>query len=1129
MSRAPEVRVERLGSVARPGVVARKGSGKGGVGGSQPAQHTPHEYPNTLRSRSTARILELLSEGPVAGLHTDGAPTIWHALLLDGTPIADLSGNFQFNITQGDFRYGYPLQDSIPGWPMSEAEQSVGVECKPFDPVVRRLTSPDISAVRYKIRIPALYTQESDGDLVGASVAYALDVAVDFGPWTNLVTETVYGKTMSPYVRAVRVQLWGATTDVQIRIERLDPDPPSDTLNQLFFSSYTEIIDGQIAYDDSCVASMVIDAEDFPTVPQRAYLLDGIMVQIPTSYDGWNHADTGAWDGTFHQQWTNNPAWVLYALLTNERWGLGRYLDGGAPDKWSFYEAQLNNDVRVANGKGSVEPRWTCNCVINTRQDAWQVLTAVASSMLCNLYWANGTVFLVQDKFVPSPTRLFGPADVDNGLFDYTGADYRSQFTAAAITWNDPDDSYNSTVELVQDPTLVALQGYRETQKVAFGCTSRAQAQRFGRWLIYTSQFETEVVTFRVGLENADIRPGERIAISDPSRAGARLAGRVVSDDGPNNITLDKVPTELEPGWQLAVAIGSATDGQGSLAIIMLTVTGILAGGGVQVDGKTRDVPAGSMWLASSSAVEPTPWRVASVADRGGGLYEVTATEYHEEKFTYVDTGVLIPPPSFSLIPTGPLLGPTNVTHREYVYLDGNGWPQFGIVLSWTPSLDPRVAWIQVELAGPAGDYRAFHQITGVGIDVQAMRQGAWSAAITGLDNIGRKAPVVTYAMNLIGLTALPLPPEALYLAPQGGNLTTVTWLPSSDIDVVFFWLKWSPQTDGSATWDRATTSVARVARNTSQISTPLRSGTFMMKAIDSLGQESVGYAIAILLPQQTESAVIMDENEGPAWAGDRGDRWHVYGGAALLPPPSAPEDVPPGVFPGDRGVVLNQSPTRVAAYGFANTLDVGDPTLLTMTAMIEGVGERLGTLMAFWLPLASQSPLASGTHYTMSDWVPLAAARPIGVPASDNWDAHIEAQVSRDGATWEAWFPLKSSVITARTMRWRLVGSIYDLATTLRVTQAQVRVELPVRSVTGNDVPLDDTGHATITYAVPFYFVPNVQLTARQGLVPGGNIVLVESERDHFTVEGRNASGDPVPDATMSIDYLAQGFGGHA
>src|SRR5262249_55524227 len=216
---------------------------------------------------------------------------------------------------------------------------------------------------------------------------------------------------------------------------------------------------------------------------------------------------------------------------------------------------------------------------INTRQDAYTVLNAVASSMLGQLYFANGTVFLAQDRRQEQPTRLFGPADVVDGIFDYTGADYRSRWTAVPVAWVDPDDNYNQAIELVQDPMLVAQQGYRESpQQMAFGCTSRGQAIRFGRWLIYTSQFETEVVTFKIGLESADIRPGERIAVSDPSRAGARLAGRLLEDDGDYTVTLDQTPVVMaaEPSdWQIFVTVGSAADAV-KPTVIALQVVAVL-------------------------------------------------------------------------------------------------------------------------------------------------------------------------------------------------------------------------------------------------------------------------------------------------------------------------------------------------------------------------------------------------------------------------------------------------------------------------------------------------------------------------------------------------------------------------
>jgi predicted phage tail protein len=1117
-----DVRIER---------VARKGSGKGGGQSSVTTPHQPVEYPNTLRSRATVRILEVLSEGVVYGLHGGDSGSIWQSVFVDDTPFGDAAGNLNYNLYSGEFRYGLPSQDWVPGFPIAEAEFAVGIVCTPSVPVVRACNTP-ISAVRYKVRIPALYTQESDGDVVGASVSYAFDVQINGGLWTNFVTERIYGKTMSPYERAVRVQLppdaliMGST--VNIRIIRLDPTPDPHTANTIAWSSYTEIQDGQLAYDDTCVIAMTIDAEQFQNVPQRSYLLDGIQLQTPTNYNGRTHGYSGDWDGSFTSQWSNNPAWVLYNLLTNPRWGLGSQLDPAAVDKWSFYTCAVHNDGSVPDpATGGVELRFTCNCVINTRQDAYVVLQAIASNMLAQIYYSSGTIFLVQDRYMATPMRLFGPADIEGGLFDYSSADVRSRFTAAAITWNDPGDSYNPAVELVQDPALVAAQGYRETQQTYFGCTSRGQAIRYGRWLIYTSQYEVETVTFRVGLENADLRPGDYISLNDPARAGARLAGRLLQDDGASTVTLDAVDDAMRAtptAWQIYVTLGTAADPHNRPRIMVLQVVSV-ADSQVTVSGKTEPLPPGSMWMATSSAVLPTPWRVAAIVDRGAGSYEITATEYHNEKFAYVEQGVLIPPPSFSLVPTGPLAPPTNLAYREYIYLDGSGVPQFGVVVSWSASVDARVTRYQLELSSDQGEYRIYRQIAGVSQDVPAMRQGAWNAAITGFDNIGRKAPVATLSFTPLGLSALPLAPDALYITPQG-PLTTLSWVPTGEIDVVFYWLKWAPQTDGTAIWENATTSIARVNRDTTQITTPTRAGTFMLKSIDSLGQESATWVSAILSPQISERVAVIDKEEQPAWSGNPGSHWTVNSGELWLAPPSAPEAVPPGVFPGERGTTINATPTRTDVYTFASGA-IGGFTI--GVSPIGGIGNPydLGLLTANVSLVGIVDGYGRFASAVMARWVPLAAAKPLAMGKSAQWDAHIEYQVSQDGVAFGPWTPLKSTLVTGRLFAFRLVGVLYDLATTMRISRAAVILEVPLRSLRGNDQALDGTGHLSVVYPNGgFVSTPNVQITARQSLAPGGNIVITASTATGFTVEHRNAAGAAT--AGGSIDYYVQGFGGH-
>jgi predicted phage tail protein len=1102
-----------------PHVVARKG-GKGG--GSAAPPHSPTEDPNTLRSKTTARILEVLSEGPIRGAHTQWG--WWQSIYLDGTPVQNSDGSTNFTMSQVDWRLGYPTQDIIPGFNAVENEVNVGVELipinmPPFAGTVRRL-SPGNQGLRVKLRLNALYEQTDQGDIHGSSVFLTADFRVGDGAWFLGAEITIAGKTMSPYERTVWLNVPITDDTVDVRITRWTWQFTSRIVDTVYWSSFTEMNWSNIEYVDSAVIGMALDSQYFASIPQRGYLLDGILCAIPSNYDPFARTYTGDWDGTFRVEWTNNPAWVLYDLLTNKRYGTGRDIDVSAIDKWGFYEAAQYNDQWVPDGRGSNEPRFTCNCVINTRQDAYTILNTVASCMRGLLYYSNGTIFLVQDRPPASgvPSRLFSPADVIEGTFDYSSTDVRSMFTVANVTWNDPDDSYNPAVEMVPDNVLVARKGYRETNATAFACTSRGQAIRFGRWLIATAQRETELVTFKVPLENADVRPGEYIAISDPSRVGARLAGRTLDDPGGDVVALDKRDPAIQVGWTLWLTVANA--------VVQTMVVEILGGTQLRLTGKPAEVPAGSMWLASSAQVEPTPWRVASIKDSGGGIYEVLATWLDLTKYEYIDFNITIPPPSFSMIPSGPIVAPSDPAVSEYIYLDGSGVPQFGIVFSWTPSTDSRVSSYNLELDGPGNDYRKFERINGVTVDVQPMRQGEWTAYLTAQDSLGRRSPQVRLVFNTVGLSAKPLTPLGLYITPQGGNMSMLSWRPTGEIDVMFYWIKWSRDTAG-ATWDRATTSIARVDRNTTQVTTPTRSGTYMVKAIDSLGQESDEWAEAILSSQQTETSVFFNEGQQPGWLGDLGANWHHNLDELWLPPPDAPEPVPDGVFIGDRGLALNATPTRVAVYGFDQGFDLGASTLVTMTSYVTGFGTQIGMTMSRWQPLSSAVPLAAGLHNAISLWTPLAQAVPLAIGSSRNWDAHIEARVSADGGTFGDWFPLGSTMITAQAFEWRLVGEVYDLQTTLRAVEAGVLIEVPLRSVAGNDVALDGTGHISIPYAAPFLVTPTVQLTARQSLAPGGNIVIVESDRDHFKVEHRDAAG--APHAGGSIDYFVQGYGGHA
>jgi hypothetical protein len=336
--------------------------------------------------------------------------------------------------------------------------------------------------------------------------------------------------------------------------------------------------------------------------------------------------------------------------------------------------------------------------------------------------------------------------------------------------------------------------------------------------------------------------------------------------------------------------------------------------------------------------------------------------------------------------------------------------------------------------------------------------------------------------------------------------MITLIWTPTNEIDVVYYWIKWAPETDGTADWLRATTSIAQVGRSTTQVSTPERAGTYMVKSIDALGQESDDWVEAIHLIQVTEQTRVLDREEAPDWGGTPG-LWTRHGPELWLPPPEAAEAVPPGVFPGDRWLAFNQTPTRIQIYEFEGApFDLGVVTRVTMTASVRAYGLIDTTVMSQWVPLASADPLAGGSF-------------------TQTWDLHLEVAISQDGTNYAPWTPLKSTFVTGRAFKWRMVGALYDLVSTIHAVSAGVIVEIPLRSITGNDAFLDPaTGTLTVTYAVPFLATPTVQITGRQSLGPGGNIVIVESDATHFKVQATAQAAATVPAANGSVIPTAAG-----
>jgi len=341
---------------------------------------------------------------------------------------------------------------------------------------------------------------------------------------------TIVGKTTSPYERSYRFNLPEGGAPWDIRVSRLQPDPEeAKHQNRFYFSRYTEIIDEKFIYPNSALIGVAIDAEQFEgKIPSRSYLIKGIKISIPSNYDPITRTYDGIWDGLFVTDWSNNPVWVLYDLITNRRYGIGRFLNVTEIDKWSFYDAAKYCDEDVPNLYGGVEPRFTFNAWIADRTSALEALQSVASSFRGMIYWSAGAIFLSIDR-PKSPTKIFTASNVIDGDFVYQGTSLKDRHTLVRVTWNDPDDFYRPAIEVVEDPDGMVRYGLRDTDLRLLGCSSQGQAYRHGRWTLDTEKSEREMVTFSISWRDADILPGEIFSVQDPFWSGAKFGGRLKS------------------------------------------------------------------------------------------------------------------------------------------------------------------------------------------------------------------------------------------------------------------------------------------------------------------------------------------------------------------------------------------------------------------------------------------------------------------------------------------------------------------------------------------------------------------------------------------------------------------------
>ncbi|HBC2535488.1 TPA: phage tail protein [Enterobacter cloacae] len=619
----------------------------GRKGGSS-SSRTPTEQPDDLQSVAKAKILVALGEGEFAGQLTG------KDIYLDGTALENADGSQNFSGVTWEFRAGTQAQKYIQGIPGTENEISVGTEVTSATAWTRTFTNTQLSAVRLRLKWPSLFKQEDDGDLVGYSVNYAIDLQTDGGTWQTVLNTSVTGKTTSGYERSHRIDLPQAGSTWTIRLRKITADANSAKIGDtMTLQSFTEVIDAKLRYPNTALLYIEFDSSQFNgSIPQISCEPRGRVIRVPDTYDPETRSYSGTWTGAFKWAWTDNPAWIFYDLVVSDRFGLGHRLTAANIDKWTLYQVAQYCDQMVPDGKGGdgTEPRYTCNVYIQDRNDAYTVLRDFAAIFRGMTYWGGDQIVALAD--MPRDVDYsYTRANVVGGRFTYSSSTTKTRYTTALVSWSDPGNAYADAMEPVFEQALVARYGFNQLEMTAIGCTRQSEANRKGRWGILTNN-KDRVVSFDVGLDGNIPQPGYIIAVADELLSGKVMGGRISAVNG-RVIKLDRV-ADAAPGDRLILNLPSGASQSRTIQAVN--------GESVTVTTAYSETPqAEAVWVVESDELYAQQYRVVSVSDNNDGTFSITGAWHDPDKYARIDTGAIIDQRPVSVIPPGNQSPPDNI------------------------------------------------------------------------------------------------------------------------------------------------------------------------------------------------------------------------------------------------------------------------------------------------------------------------------------------------------------------------------------------------------------------------------------------------------------------------------------
>ncbi|MNR87506.1 Carbohydrate binding domain protein [compost metagenome] len=701
---------------------------EGQKGGDKKA-HQPVEERNNLLSKSYAKVLLAIGEGEFAGTPT--AQDIY----LDGTPLVSATGLQNFGGVKWDYRPGRSDQSHIPGMPDISNEFAIGLALTSATPYTRLITNSQLDAIRITLAWPALYQQKDNGDIVGYNIVYAIDISTNGGAYVQQGQwDTGTGKTNVEYNRTHRLTLPKPGTSWTFRVRRITTNQNNAKFADIMqVKSYAEVIDAKLRYPNTALLYVEFDAEAFggSSIPKVSVRTKGRLIQVPQNYDPTTRAYSGVWNGTFKWAWSDNPAWVFYDLVTNDRYGLGARITPALVDKWTLYQVAQYCDVIVPNGKGGTEPRYTCNVYIQARREAWQVLRDIVGIFNGMLHWSGTQMVASADMPVAINTvRTYNRSNVVDGKFVYGSTSEKTIATTALVSFDDPDNHFETAVEAVNELSLVQrYKTWNQAELAAIGCTSRGQAQRKGKYTMITNSLN-RVVTFKLGLEGYLPRPGDVIGVADQVLAGSQFSGRI-STATLKIVTCDRVPNAVA-GDILYINKADGTLGEGR------TIQSV-AGKAITVTTNYSEIPAAELgWYVEKTTLKSQLFRVTKVGwSDNDGKFEVTGVQYEDSKYGAVDIGARLESRPITIVPAGGQDAPTGLTLTSFSYIEQT-MAVTTLSVKWNPAAGAMKYEGQWRKDG--GEWNNVGLTASTGFDVKGIYSGAYQARVRAINALGTKS-----------------------------------------------------------------------------------------------------------------------------------------------------------------------------------------------------------------------------------------------------------------------------------------------------------------------------------------------------------------------------------------------------